>query len=237
MIDQFSDLLKKLIKNICSDLNKSNRSDEMIDKYVNNKDKTLNNKVNVDKVKRPLSAYMIFCNEMRPKIKKKYPDNKVSDISKKLGKLWKSLKVKDRERYDKLNEKEQNRYRIELKEQSKRSKYGLLSEKSLSVSCINDDEDDNDDYMNVTNLDDSENDNDIIEEDNSNSDKISKDDNEYDEEDNDNDDEDDDEEDDDDDEEDDDEYNDELKKISIDKKKLNLLNLNNELNSIYLDSD
>ena len=187
MIDQFSDLLKNLIKNICSDLNKSNKTNEMIDKYVNNKGNTINNKVDVDKVKRPLSAYMIFCNEMRPKIKKKYPDNKVSDISKKLGKLWKSLKVKDRERYDKLNEKEQNRYRIELKEQSKRSKYGLLSEKSLSVSCLNDNNDDDDDYMNVSNLDDSENENNIIEENNSNSSKIVlKDNNEYDEEDDDN---------------------------------------------------
>ena len=125
-MDKFTELMKSLIVNICNDLKKPNKSNEMIKKYIDGKNnKNNNNSKNI--VKKPLSSYMIFCNEMRDKIKKKYPKSSVAEISKKLGKLWKALNVKDREKYDKLYEKEQNRYRTELKKMSKTS--GLMINK------------------------------------------------------------------------------------------------------------
>ena len=91
MIDKFKELMRALIVNICEDLKKSNKSKELIRKYVDN-DEPLSNK-NVKKIKRPLSSYMIFCNEMRSKLMNKYPKSGVGEISKKLGKLWKALRL------------------------------------------------------------------------------------------------------------------------------------------------
>ena len=47
-----------------------------------------------EKPKRPLSAYMLWLNEARDKIKKENPDFKVTEIAKKGGELWRGLKDK-----------------------------------------------------------------------------------------------------------------------------------------------
>lgn len=222
-MDKITELMKSLIVNICNDLKKPNKSNEMIKKYIDGKDNK-NNSKNI--VKKPLSSYMIFCNEMRNKIKKKYPKSSVGEISKKLGKLWKALNVKDREKYDKLHEKEQNRYRTELKNTSKTT--GLLSENSLSISCINnsdisnsDEEDNNSNSLNSDDEDDNlnsdeENNKNIYDsEEESKSDNILENVSET---------------------EDEEEEDDELGDLYI-KKKINLGDINNDMNSIYLDSD
>ena len=41
--------------------------------------------------KKPLSAYMLWLQETRPKIKKKYPGLSLGETSKKGGELWKAL--------------------------------------------------------------------------------------------------------------------------------------------------
>ena len=209
MIDKFKELMRALIVNICEDLKKSNKSKELIRKYVDN-DESLSNK-NVKKIKRPLSSYMIFCNEMRSKLMSKYPKSGVGEISKKLGKLWKALNFKDREKYDRLHEKEQNRYRNELKQSSKTCS-GLLSENSLSVSYINNDSDDSesDNSNNVEDLDKSDIDKSSKNSSQNNSESSSED------------------------EEDDD---DEICDLPSNKKKFNITDINTDMNSIYLDSD
>lgn len=217
-MDKITELMKSLIVNICNDLKKPNKSNEMIKKYIDGKDNK-NNSKNI--VKKPLSSYMIFCNEMRNKIKKKYPKSSVGEISKKLGKLWKALNVKDREKYDKLHEKEKDRYRNELKKLSKTTT-GLLSEKSLSISYINNSDDSKseeslDESKSEECLSDLEEDKDIFNED----EESKSDENELSE-------------------SDDllrsDEDDDELGELCM-KKKINLGNINNDMNSIYLDSD
>lgn len=217
-MDKITELMKSLIVNICNDLKKPNKSNEMIKKYIDGKDNKNNSKTIV---KKPLSSYMIFCNEMRNKIKKKYPKSSVGEISKKLGKLWKALNVKDREKYDKLHEKEKDRYRNELKKLSKTTT-GLLSEKSLSISYINNSDDSKseeslDESKSEECLSDLEEDKDIFNED----EESKSDENELSE-------------------SDDllrsDEDDDELGELCM-KKKINLGNINNDMNSIYLDSD
>lgn len=47
-----------------------------------------------DKPKRPLSAYMLWLNEAREKIKRENPDFKVTDVAKKGGELWRNMKDK-----------------------------------------------------------------------------------------------------------------------------------------------
>ena len=206
-MDKITELMKSLIVNICNDLKKPNKSNEMIKKYIDGKDNKNNSKTIV---KKPLSSYMIFCNEMRNKIKKKYPKSSVGEISKKLGKLWKAL-----------HEKEKDRYRNELKKLSKTTT-GLLSEKSLSISYINNSDDSKseeslDESKSEECLSDLEEDKDIFNED----EESKSDENELSE-------------------SDDllrsDEDDDELGELCM-KKKINLGNINNDMNSIYLDSD
>ena len=44
--------------------------------------------------KKPLTAYMVWLQENRPNIKKKYPGLSVTELSKKAGELWKALEDK-----------------------------------------------------------------------------------------------------------------------------------------------
>lgn len=47
-----------------------------------------------DKPKRPMSAYMIWLNSAREQIKSEHPGLKVTEIAKKGGEMWKSMKDK-----------------------------------------------------------------------------------------------------------------------------------------------
>ena len=120
MIDKYKKLINKLdkdiynlseelIKNVCSDLNKSDKADKLINKYLkNNKEQKKNN------VKRPKTAYICFLEDVRPKIQKKYPNDKLGDISKRVGKLWQSLKLNDKEKYEKIAKKDVERFKKEM---------------------------------------------------------------------------------------------------------------------------
>lgn len=48
--------------------------------------------------KRPLSAYFLFANDMRPKIKADNPDFKITEVAAALGELWKKTSDKDKEK-------------------------------------------------------------------------------------------------------------------------------------------
>ena len=49
------------------------------------------NKKDPNRIKKPLSAYMLFCNEERANVKKEFPEKSLGEISKVLGERWKSL--------------------------------------------------------------------------------------------------------------------------------------------------
>ena len=73
-----------------------------------------------NKPKRAKSSYMYFASAMRDKVNKKLikksKDSKVSmaDVSKELGALWKNLPDKDKNPYEKLAEKDRDRYKDEM---------------------------------------------------------------------------------------------------------------------------
>lgn len=62
-----------------------------------------------DAPKRPMSAFFMFCQEERPKVKKIHPDWKVGEIAKELGKRWEHVEktkyegeaARDKQRYEK----------------------------------------------------------------------------------------------------------------------------------------
>ena len=63
IVDKFEEDIYKLsvdlIRNVCSDLNKPNKADDLIKKYLKQTDKKVNKKKNND-IKRPKSAYIYF---------------------------------------------------------------------------------------------------------------------------------------------------------------------------------
>ena len=123
IIDNFEEdiynLSIELIKNVCYDLNKPNKADELIKKYLkqtNKKPGKKPGKKKVDGIKGPKSSYIYFLEEVRPKIVKKYPNDKLGDISKRVGKLWQTLNSNDRDKYNKLAKKDTERYKKEMEQ-------------------------------------------------------------------------------------------------------------------------
>ncbi|KAG5446049.1 HMG box [Opisthorchis viverrini] len=58
--------------------------------------------------KKALSAFFLFCNDERPKVKADHPDWKVSEIAKELGKRWETCKNKSK--YESQAQVEKQRY-------------------------------------------------------------------------------------------------------------------------------
>lgn len=54
-----------------------------------------------ERIKRPLSAFMLFSQAQRGEIKKKHPDYKVSDVAKELGRMWGTMSAGQKEKYQK----------------------------------------------------------------------------------------------------------------------------------------
>lgn len=61
--------------------------------------------------KRSLSAFFLFCQDERPKVRSEHPDWKISEISQELGRRWESCKNRtkyesaalvDKQRYEKV---------------------------------------------------------------------------------------------------------------------------------------
>ena len=65
------------------------------------------------KIKKPVSAYVIFSNIKRPDVKKSNPDSSPKQILTLLGKLWKELSEDDKEQYKELAAEDKDRYQRE----------------------------------------------------------------------------------------------------------------------------
>jgi high mobility group protein B3 len=73
-------------------------------------------KKDVNAPKRPLSAYIIYCQEQRESLKKKNPDMKATELTSQLGSMWKALSDDKKKQYLTKHEKERERYQREMKD-------------------------------------------------------------------------------------------------------------------------
>jgi hypothetical protein len=73
-------------------------------------------KKDVNAPKRPLSAYIIYCQEQRESLKKKNPDMKATELTSQLGSMWKALSDEKKKNYLTKHEKERERYQREMKD-------------------------------------------------------------------------------------------------------------------------
>ena len=74
-----------------------------------------------NKPKRAKSSYLFFCDDKRADVmnglKKKLGKNenlKIAMVSKKLGDMWKKIDAKEKVKYEKLSEKDKERYEAEM---------------------------------------------------------------------------------------------------------------------------
>ena len=106
-----------LLKMLCMEFGQSDKIDEMLGKYLGQKMKIKAPK-DPNKPKRAKSGFMFYCDEHRPKLMAKAKKNGgkvvIGDISKALGKSWKSLKNKSK--YDALAQADKERYEKEISE-------------------------------------------------------------------------------------------------------------------------
>ena len=104
-----------LIKNICNDLDETDKIDMFIEKYLlKSNSKSIKKVKDKNAPKKNKSSYMFFQEDIRPKLKAKFPNDSLGQLSKRLGKLWGDLKEKDKKKYNKLAEKDKIRYEKEL---------------------------------------------------------------------------------------------------------------------------
>ncbi|KAI4537228.1 hypothetical protein MG293_012091 [Ovis ammon polii] len=66
--------------------------------------------------KRPMSAYMLWLNASREKIKSDHPGISVTDLSKKAGEIWKGMSKEKKEEWDRKAEEARREYEKAMKE-------------------------------------------------------------------------------------------------------------------------
>ena len=106
---------KTLIEKILIEVDQIDKIDSMVEKFLGPKQK-LKKISDPNKPKRVKSAYLFFCEDKRELVKKNNPDIKVSDIMKELSKLWKNISPQELKKYEKLKEKDTERYQDEMEE-------------------------------------------------------------------------------------------------------------------------
>merc|ERR1712025_1345715 len=79
--------------------------------------------------KRPMSAFMFFSNDMRPKVQAELGTTDFGPVAKKVSEMWKALDESARAKYDAENAKAKEKYQEELEKYKKSSEYAQYQEK------------------------------------------------------------------------------------------------------------
>lgn len=66
--------------------------------------------------KRPMTAFMLYSNANRAKVKSENPGISFGELGKKMGELFKALSAEERAKYDELNAKDKERYKKQTEE-------------------------------------------------------------------------------------------------------------------------
>jgi hypothetical protein len=104
---------EELIRSVCDELGVDDKADELIAKLLDTSYKAVKPKKDPNRVKKPKSSYLFFCDDKRPQVQKDNPGKRMGDISKVLGDMWKKLSVEDRVEYQTQNEEDTARYENE----------------------------------------------------------------------------------------------------------------------------
>ena len=93
----------------------------------------------VQKPKKALTAYFCFMNTNRQQVKEENPGDKIGDIAKKLGAMWKSLGEEEKKPYQEMSAKDKERHQKEMEEFQKTK---VVEEKVVEEKVVEEDVDD-----------------------------------------------------------------------------------------------
>ncbi len=117
----FYDSHKMLVEKVCKELNADDKVDELVKKLLDKPD--MKPKRDPNRPKRPKSAFLLFCDDERPKLIEKQKKSLKGDekfnlgvVQKKLGEAWGKLAKEKKEKYETLSEKGKESYFDELSE-------------------------------------------------------------------------------------------------------------------------
>ena len=97
-----------LIKLVCEELGAVEKADEVVEKLLGNQLKLLKSKKtkapkDPNRIKKPKNAYMFYSEDMRPKVTKEHPEEKIGGIAKIIGAMWKELTDKQKKKYQDMH--------------------------------------------------------------------------------------------------------------------------------------
>ncbi|GJP30998.1 hypothetical protein CLOM_g7580 [Closterium sp. NIES-68] len=72
-----------------------------------------------DSPKRPMSPYILFATQERPKVVRDKPDLGFADVGRAIGERWRSLSAGDKVKFEELAQKDKLRYAAELEAYNK----------------------------------------------------------------------------------------------------------------------
>lgn len=110
---------KNLLTSLCIELGHTDKIEELTTKLLGAPLKIKPIK-DPNKPKRVKSAYLFFCDEKRSSVMNKLKKNnatiKIADVSKSLGKMWKSLSPANKKKFEKLSQADRERYADEMEQ-------------------------------------------------------------------------------------------------------------------------
>lgn len=99
-----------LIRKVCKELGNEDRSSDMVEKFLSKNFIKLKPMKDPTKPKRSLSAYMLFCNDVRVRIMKDNEGVHLGGISKLIASEWQSLPTTGKKKYHIGAEEEREKY-------------------------------------------------------------------------------------------------------------------------------
>merc|ERR1712070_398367 len=78
--------------------------------------------------KRPMSAFMFFSNDMRPKVQAELGTSDFGPVAKKVSELWQNIDASTKAKYEAQNEKAKAKYAKALETYKKSKKYAEYQE-------------------------------------------------------------------------------------------------------------
>ena len=106
---------RNLVERMAIEFEHGDKIEELVEKYLGPPVKFKKRK-DPKAPKKPLSGYIHFCNEIRSEITSKYPELKMTQMSQKLGQLWKELPETRRNSYNAMYAADKDRYETEMEE-------------------------------------------------------------------------------------------------------------------------
>ena len=107
---------RSLLERVLVHLEMEDRVDECVEMFLDRQ--KLKAKKDPNRPKKNVNAYTFFCNDHREVLKKKSGEKKLDfgKMNKDLGKAWRAVNKKNREKYEAMAAEDAERYRAELED-------------------------------------------------------------------------------------------------------------------------